>query len=102
MKKSEWKEEARTRGVSIGQLVIRNRALECQLAELRREVEDKRKNWAPIPIAHPWTPRDPHCVLCDDPREAPRHNVREGIPVGPAVTLQNGDTWTGQVVVTLE
>lgn len=41
--------------------------------ELRHEVEDKRKNWAPIKIAHPYTPRDPGCALCDDPPEDPRH-----------------------------
>lgn len=33
----------------------------------------KRKNWAPIKIKHPWTPRDSACTFCDDPREDSRH-----------------------------
>jgi len=55
------------------QAEIRAAILSAQLAELKREVEDKRKNWAPIKIAHPYTPRDPGCMLCDDPAEDPRH-----------------------------
>lgn len=102
MKKSAWKELAQLRTEGLRQIMGEVDQLNAELAELRRELEDKRKNWAPIPIAHPWTPRDPHCVLCDDPREAPRHNVGEKVWVSAPMTLQNGDTWTGHVEVTLE
>lgn len=50
-----------------------NRGLEAQVLDLTRELEDKRKNWAPIKLAHPWEPRDGACKFCDDPREDPRH-----------------------------
>lgn len=45
----------------------------CQVAVLTRELEDKRKNWAPIKIGHPYVPRDAGCVYCDDPPADPRH-----------------------------
>lgn len=55
--------------------------LRCQIAELTRELEDKRKNWAPIKIKHPYVPRDAKCVYCDDSAADPRHeNVIAGFP----------------------
>jgi hypothetical protein len=46
---------------------------ELQVRVLTAEIETMRKHWRPIPIPHPWQPKDPHCLLCDDPRDAPRH-----------------------------
>lgn len=46
-----------------------------ELIELRAEVERMREHWRPIPMAHPWQPRDSQCGLCDDARDHPRHLV---------------------------
>lgn len=73
MKKRFWKERAKDAERRLDVAANRAIALRGEVEELRREVEDKRKNWAPIKIVHPWTPRDPGCQLCDDPREDPRH-----------------------------
>jgi hypothetical protein len=66
MNKRYWKDKAKT----AQQQAL---ALRGEVELLRREVEDKRKNWAPIKIAHPYTPRDPGCMFCDDPQDDPRH-----------------------------
>ena len=66
MKKRDWKIRAK-------EAEARARTAEARARELRREVEDKRQNWAPIKLTHPYTPRDPACTFCDDPREDPRH-----------------------------
>jgi protein-tyrosine phosphatase len=73
MKKRYWKDRATRYEGLLFDAQRKVRALADEVAELKREVEDKRKHWAPVPIAHPWEPRDSQCVLCDDPRDAPRH-----------------------------
>jgi hypothetical protein len=78
MKKRFWKDRANRFEDLLIDAQRKVRALGVEADELRREVEDKRKNWAPIKIAHPYTPRDPGCMFCDDPPEDPRH--AEGRP----------------------
>jgi hypothetical protein len=73
MKKRYWKDRANRFEELLIDAQRKVRALGLDADELRREVEDKRKNWAPIKIAHPYAPRDPGCMLCDDPPEDPRH-----------------------------
>ncbi len=80
MKKSHWKERAVGAEEQVEQLerwieAANSEAygLRRQIAELNRELEDKRKNWTPIKIKHSYEPRDSGCRLCDDPREDPRH-----------------------------
>lgn len=73
MKKRDWKDRAKRAEAQAQETEERLWALQSEVRELRREVEDKRKNWTPIKITHPWTPRDPACQFCDDPREDPRH-----------------------------
>lgn len=82
MKKRHWKErtldlvgrleEAEARDEDARNEVY---ALRGKVAELTRELEDKRKNWAPIKIKHPYVPRDAGCTYCDDPASDPRHAV---------------------------
>jgi hypothetical protein len=84
MKKSYWKqrakaaeresEAARERGAESQNKAY---ALRLQVTELTRELEDKRKNWAPIKMKHPYVPRDAGCMYCDDPAEDPRHEREE-------------------------
>lgn len=73
MNKRYWKDRAATAKGRAMAAEAKARALSAEAEALRREVEDKRKHWAPIKLTHPWTPRDPACTLCDDPREDPRH-----------------------------
>jgi hypothetical protein len=73
MKKSFWKQRANRFEDLLIDAQRKVRALGVEADELRREVEDKRKNWAPIKIKHPYVPRDAGCVYCDDPAEDPRH-----------------------------
>jgi hypothetical protein len=73
MNKRYWKDRAKQAEAEAKVMNDRLFALGSEVRELRREVEDKRKNWAPIKIAHPYTPRDAGCQFCDDPREDPRH-----------------------------
>lgn len=82
MKKSYWKERAKVAERETQQ--ARDRATEAQdkayalrieVDQLTRELEDKRKNWAPIKIKHPYVPRDAGCTYCDDPASDPRHAV---------------------------
>lgn len=51
-------------------------SLAAEVAMLKRRVEDMRANWAPVPIAHEWQPKNPQCMFCDEPREAARHQVQ--------------------------
>lgn len=75
MKKSYWKARA-SEAEDLAERSQRDaREYRLQIAELTRELEDKRANWAPIKIRHPYEPRDPACRLCDDPAEDPRHGV---------------------------
>jgi hypothetical protein len=78
--KREWREAARLAAVEVGELReaarlanLRARGLAEDVSRLKKEVEDMRKHWRPVPIAHPWQPRDPQCIFCDDFRDAPRH-----------------------------
>ena len=73
MKKRYWKESAKVAEDQAKQATQQAYDLRIQVAELTRELEDKRKNWAPIKIKHPYTPVDPKCTYCDDPAEDPRH-----------------------------
>lgn len=49
------------------------RRQEADIRRLTAEVEQMKANWRPVPITHEWTPRDPQCALCDEPRDALRH-----------------------------
>jgi hypothetical protein len=73
MKKSYWKQRAREAEEGIEAVEGTNYALRQQVNELTRELENKRKNWAPIKIKHPYVARDAGCIYCDDPAEDPRH-----------------------------
>lgn len=73
MNKRYWKDEAKDARARAEESERRARWLDMEVRDLRREVEDKRKNWAPIKIKHPYQPVDPKCQLCDDPPEDPRH-----------------------------
>jgi hypothetical protein len=73
MKKRYWKDRAKRLQEMLIDAQTRESAVAIEAYELRREVEDKRKNWAPIKIAHPYTPRDPGCMFCDDPQDDLRH-----------------------------
>lgn len=73
MNKKYWKQEAkeaRQRAVASQEKAY---SLRLEVDQLTRELEDKRKNWTPIKIKHPYTPIDPKCTYCDDPAEDPRH-----------------------------
>lgn len=80
MKKRAWKataaEAERQRHAAIGQMVEAEETARGLAAEVRRlaaEVETMKANWSPVPITHPWQPRNPQCALCDEPRDSPRH-----------------------------
>lgn len=80
MKKSDWKKrywdaEERTEQAEMQARHASSEAhaLRRQIDELTRELEDKRKNWAPIKIKHPYVARDAGCMYCDDPASDPRH-----------------------------
>lgn len=67
MKKSEWKEATR-----LARVQVRGQA--ADIANLKRQLEDMRKHWRPVPITHQWQPRNPQCALCDESRDSPRHS----------------------------
>lgn len=73
MKKSEWKAIASEaqRARAEAELAVETSAIEVR--KLRAELEAIRKDWRPVPMTHPWQPRNPQCALCDEPRDAPRH-----------------------------
>jgi hypothetical protein len=50
---------------------------EREVERLKAEIETMRRNWRPVPITHPWQPRNPQCALCDETRDAPRHQVEQ-------------------------
>lgn len=54
---------------------MKKKELEAYVAQLKAEVETMRKHWRPVPITHPWQPKNPQCMLCDEPRDAVRHQV---------------------------
>lgn len=47
--------------------------LRDQLRTVRAELEAVKRDWRPVPMAHPWQPKNPACALCDEPRDAARH-----------------------------
>ena len=47
--------------------------LRAQVRGLGQEIETMKTHWRPVPIVHEWQPRNPHCIYCDEPREAVRH-----------------------------
>lgn len=51
--------------------------------KLAEETEQMRTHWRPVPITHDWTPRNPQCALCDEPRAAGRHQVDTPEPPRP-------------------
>lgn len=64
----------------VGRLTSESYRLERELeereAEVRRlaeEVEHLKTHWRPVPMTHEWTPRNPQCALCDEPRDSARH-----------------------------
>jgi hypothetical protein len=82
MNKSYWKQRAKAaereaEGACERAAEAQKRAyaLRQQVDDLTREVEDKRKNWAPIKIKHPYVAHDAGCIYCDDPAEDPRHEL---------------------------
>jgi hypothetical protein len=78
VKKKHMKQELRDRLVAILELQTQlgeAREKLADLGHLRHEVEQMRQHWRPVPITHEWTPRDPQCALCDEPRDALRHQM---------------------------
>lgn len=77
MKKREWKAAARewkAAELRAGQQAAAEiNKLKAEIGKLNDEIEVYRKNWRPVPITHPWQPRNPQCALCDEPRDSPRH-----------------------------
>jgi hypothetical protein len=71
--------------------VVRDRIkVERERDALRQELTTMRNTWRPIPIVHPWEPRDPRCALCDDPRESQKHTPPPpwpGLPTTRSVTF---------------
>jgi hypothetical protein len=82
VKKSEWKRIVQRSNIQAHELReaarlanVRARGLEMENRDLKKQAKDMREHWRPVPIAHPWQPRDPQCLYCDDPRDAPRHST---------------------------
>ena len=81
MKKRKWKKAARAaeaRAVEWEEtaeaLTTEVRRVAAENRRMARELDDKRRNWRPIPIPHPFETLDrPKCLHCDDPESAPRH-----------------------------
>jgi len=57
------------------EMQARANALAAENERVFRELQDKRRNWRPIPIAHEYAPRDPACRFCDDPPDHERHQT---------------------------
>jgi hypothetical protein len=51
---------------------------EAETRKLAEEVKHLKTHWRPVPMTHEWTPRNPQCALCDEPRDSPRHLVEVG------------------------
>lgn len=84
MKKNQLREQAHLADV-------RARLLATEVAQLKAEVAAMHKHWRPVPIAHPWQPKNAQCSLCDEPRDAPRHQeVADASP--RAERLAHGST----------
>jgi hypothetical protein len=75
MKKPELRSEIRRLLEEQYRLEGQNRSFERRLADLKREVDTMREHWRPVPMTHAWQPRNPQCALCDEPRDAARHQV---------------------------
>jgi hypothetical protein len=75
MKKSELREVMRglelTYEVQSADLAKERRKVQA----LTAEVKQMREHWRPVPITHEWQPKNPQCMLCDEPRDAVRHRV---------------------------
>jgi hypothetical protein len=52
-----------------------SQALADEVRRLKAELEAVKINWRPVPITHEWQPKNPQCALCDEPRDAARHQV---------------------------
>jgi hypothetical protein len=76
MKKRDWKASARRAQEARAEAERAVQTMAIEVRKLRAELDDIRKNWRPVPMTHPWQPRDPQCALCDDTRDAPRHQER--------------------------
>lgn len=81
MKKKELRENLESAEEMLRQIAAEladalNRAyhLAAENTRLKARVEDMEKHWRPVPLKHPWEPRNAQCKLCDDPRDAERHS----------------------------
>lgn len=81
MKKKELRKAVRVAELRAEDMTAAQRGAERRALNLRAhvhsltaEVEAMRKHWRPVPLTHPWTPRDPQCRYCDEAKDAPRHD----------------------------
>jgi len=53
----------------------RARDAESRIFLLEQELAAVKSSWRPVPITHEWQPKNPQCALCDEPRDAARHQA---------------------------
>lgn len=79
MKKSAMKAVVRDlvaeHDAEVSDLKAEARRRDAEIRRLRGEVQNMKTHWRPVPIAHPWQPKNPQCALCDEPKDALRHTV---------------------------
>lgn len=46
-----------------------------RIKALDEQIDNFKTNWRPVPMVHEWQPVNPQCALCDEPRDAARHQV---------------------------
>lgn len=80
MKKQTLREEILNLGAELDKERRDHAMSRARLRDLTAEVEKMRAHWRPVPMTHPWQPRNPQCALCDEPRDAPRHQPSSATP----------------------
>jgi len=83
VKKEELKDIIRGLHAQLDRQRIELEAVKRDARQLGAEVENMRANWRPVPITHEWQPRNPQCALCDEPRDAARHQVERSVVPNP-------------------
>lgn len=73
MKKVELRAEMERLALEAHDTYAKLGKLEQANAQLKAEVETMREHWRPVPVQHPWQPRNPQCAMCDEPKDSPRH-----------------------------
>lgn len=75
MKKSYWRAAAAEAERQRIETERRSRALADEVTQLKAELAGIKEHWRPVPMIHEWQPLNPQCALCDEPRDAFRHQV---------------------------